>query len=73
MDKKNIPFGGISLLVISILTLIWVVSNINGFELPDIMVKIIGIVDIIAMTILIYTSLKRKNKLQFSGANEYNT
>lgn len=60
MDKKNKPFWCISLLVISIATLIWPGSNIIGVELPDTMVRILGVIDIIAVTILIYTTLKRK-------------
>lgn len=73
MHKNNTTFGGISLLVISILTLIGVGSNIIGVELPNIMIRIMGVVNIIAMTILIYISLKRKNKFQSGRANEYNT
>lgn len=61
MDKKNTTLlWSISLLIISIVTLIWAGSNIIGIELPDIMIRILGVLDIISIPVLVYTSIKRK-------------
>lgn len=61
MDRKNTTLlWSISLLIISIVTLIWAGSNIIGIELPDIMIRILGVLDIISIPVLVYTSIKRK-------------
>ncbi len=60
MEKKNknVLLWGLSLLVIGIGTIILSVSNIIGAELPDIIIRIIGITDICALPVLAYTSVK---------------
>lgn len=61
MKKKNDLTWGISLIMIGAATVILASSNIIGIELPDIAVRITGIIDLIALPVLAYTSVK-KNK-----------
>lgn len=57
--RKVIKLWGISLLVISICSLILSISSIIEVELPDVLKIVIGILDIIALPILVYTTVKR--------------
>lgn len=52
----------ISLLIISAVTLTISISNIVGAELPDAVTRILGIVDILALPVLTFTSIKRFKK-----------
>ena len=51
----------ISLIVIGIgiATFILAGSSVIGIELPDIAVRIIGVIDLIALLVLIYTSVMK--------------
>ncbi len=62
MKKKNDLIWCLSLMVIGIATLILAGSNIIGIELPDIAVRIIGIVNLVALPVLAYTSVKKVKK-----------
>ena len=64
MKKRNDLLWSLSLLVIGIATVILAGSNIIGIELPDIAVRIIGVIDLIALPVLAYTTVKKikKNK-----------
>lgn len=62
MDKKNTRLWCLSLLIISIVTVIWAVCNMIGLELPDVAVRIMGVLDICAIPVLVYTSIKKKEK-----------
>lgn len=64
MEKRNNLLWSLSLLVIGIATVILADSNIIGIELPDIAVRIIGVIDLIALPVLAYTTVKKikKNK-----------
>ena len=64
MEKRNYLLWSLSLLVIGIATVILAGSNIIGIELPDIAVRIIGVIDLIALPVLAYTTVKKikKNK-----------
>ena len=64
MKKKNDLIWGFSLLIIVALaaTVILAGSNIIGIELPDIAVRIIGIVDLIALPVFAYTTVKKIKK-----------
>lgn len=52
----------ISLLIISAVTLTISISNIVGAELPDAVVRILGIFDILALPVLAFTSIKKFKK-----------
>ncbi len=62
MKKANDLIWGISLLIIGISTIILAGSNIIGIELPDIMVRIIGIAQLIAFPFLVYSTVKKAKK-----------
>lgn len=58
MNMKTISrLWSIALLVLSIATLIYAGSNIAGIKLPDICIQILGIVELITLPILVYTSI----------------
>lgn len=64
MKKKNDLMWGFSLLIIGVATIILAGSNVIGIELPDIAVRIIGIVDLIALPVLAFTTVKKVKKNQ---------
>ena len=59
MKKKNDLVWGVSLMVIGFATLILAGSNIVGIKLPDVAVRILGIVDLIALPLLAYSTVKK--------------
>lgn len=66
MKTKNDLIWSISLMVIGIATFILVGSNIIGLTLPDVVVCIIGIIDLIALPFLVYTTVKKFKKAKNS-------
>lgn len=62
MKKKYDFLWSISLLSIGIATLILAGANIVGIELPDIAVRILGIVDLISIPFLVYSTVKKAKK-----------
>lgn len=58
--KKNklLIVWSISLLVIAGLTLVTSITNIIGISLPDAAVRIIGILDLIALPVLAFTIVR---------------
>lgn len=61
MSKKNAGLWCLSLIVISVITLIWTVCNIIGIELSDIIIRIMGVLEICAIPVLVCTSIKKKD------------
>lgn len=51
----------ISLIVIGISAILLAVSNIVGLTLPDIAIRMIGVLDIIALPVLIVATVKKLN------------
>ncbi len=64
MKKTNDLMWSLSLLIIGVATVILAGSNVIGIELPDVVVRIIGIVDLITLPFLAYTSVKKLKKGQ---------
>ena len=64
VSSKNINlFWAISLMAIGIATFIIAVTNIIGVQLPDIVIRILGIIELIALPVLVFTTIKKvKNK-----------
>ena len=62
MKKRNDLLWSICLLVIGIATIILSGSNIIGIELSDIVVRIIGVIDLLALPVLAYTTVKKFKK-----------
>ena len=68
MKNKNDLIWCFSLMIISVATIILAGSNIMGLKLPYIAVRIIGIADLIALPVLVCTSVKKfGSKLPFIG------
>ena len=61
-NSKIIIIWSISLFVISIATIILAGINVIGIELPEAIVRTIVIVEIIALPVLVFTSIKRIKK-----------
>ena len=57
-NKKLLFVWSISLLVIAGLTLVTSITNIIGISLPDTVVRIIGILDLIALPVLAFTTVR---------------
>ncbi|MBE5932730.1 MAG: hypothetical protein E7263_04840 [Lachnospiraceae bacterium] len=62
MKKKNDLVWCLSLVLIGVATVILAGSNIVGIDLPDITVRILGIVDLIALPFLAYSTVKKVKK-----------
>lgn len=62
MKKKSDLVWSISLMVIGIATFILAGANIVEIDLPDFIVRIVGIVDLVALPILVYSTIKRVKK-----------
>ena len=62
MKKKNDLIWSISLMLIGIATFILAGANVVGMELPDVAVRILGIVDLIALPFLAYSTVKKVKK-----------
>ncbi|MBR4112329.1 MAG: hypothetical protein IKK53_04795 [Ruminiclostridium sp.] len=62
MKKRNGLLWSISLLIIGIATIISIGLNIIGIDVPDIVVRIIGVIDLLALPVLAYTTVKKFKK-----------
>ena len=62
MKKRNDLLWSISLLVIGLATIILTGLNIIGIDVPDIVVRIIGVIDLLALPVLVYTTVKKIKK-----------
>ncbi|MGN0350140.1 MAG: hypothetical protein ACI4ES_00690 [Roseburia sp.] len=51
----------ISLMVISIATIILAGANIVAIELPDILVRVLGGIDLIFLPVLVFSTVKKFN------------
>lgn len=58
--KKFPVLWGVSLLTIGVITLVISFSNIFGVELPNVLKIVLGVTDLVAIFVLVYTSLKYK-------------
>lgn len=62
MKKKNDLVWSLSLMVIGVVTFILASSNIVGIELPDVAVRVLGIIDLIAIPVLVFSTMKNIKK-----------
>ena len=62
MKKRNDLLWSISLLIIGLATIILTGLNIIGIDVPDIVVRIIGVIDLLALPVLAYTTVKKFKK-----------
>lgn len=59
MKKKNDFIWSISLLTIGIASVILFGSNVIGLMLPDAIVRVIGIIDLVALPFAAFTTVKK--------------
>jgi hypothetical protein len=57
-NKRNRAIWGISLFIIGIASIINAFSSLTGIELPDILVRCVGVITIVALPVLVYSSIK---------------
>ncbi|MBQ7809571.1 MAG: hypothetical protein IJ346_01225 [Clostridia bacterium] len=62
MEKKKNLMWSLSLTTIGITSIILNGSNIFGLELPDLLTRALGIINLIAIPVLIYSTVKRLKK-----------
>ena len=62
MKKKSDLMWSITLIAIGIATIILAGANIVGIDLPDMLVRLLGIVDLVALPILVYSTIKKVKK-----------
>ena len=62
MKKKSDLMWSISLIAIGIATIILAGANIVGIDLPDMLVRLLGIVGLVALPILVYSIIKKVKK-----------
>jgi hypothetical protein len=55
MSRKTL--WTVSLLVICCITIIWTVCRFAGIDLPDTAVRIMGVLDLCAIPVLIYSTI----------------
>lgn len=63
-DKKMTIIWSAALLILSVATLIIVCANIVGIELSDTVIRVLGIVELIALPIFVFVSVKKFFKKQ---------
>ncbi len=60
MNEKTVGIAwSVSLIVIGVATLIHAGSRLMGIVLPDAVVRTVGIVDLLALFVLAFTSVKK--------------
>jgi len=62
MKKKNDLLWSLSLFVIGIATIVLAGSNLIGINLPGIAVRILGIIDLIALPVLAFFTVQKMRK-----------
>ena len=66
MNEKNTGLNntrlwGLSLLTISAAAVILAVCNMAGIQLPDAVVRIMGVLDICAIPVFVYASIRKRH------------
>lgn len=62
MNKRDELLWSFSLLTICIVNGFVLLNRFFGFTIPDLLRRILGMIDIIAIPVLVYTSVKRLRK-----------
>ena len=61
MKNVNV-FWSLCLLIISVCTIILAGSNIIGIELNDVLTRVLGILDLVCLPVLVFTTIKKIKK-----------
>lgn len=60
MDLKKINIiWSICLIVIGLISIISVGANIAAIKLPDVVVRVLGVIDLLLLPVLIFTTVKK--------------
>ncbi len=59
MKKKNDLIWSISLIILSVAAIVLAGSNVVGLKLPDAAVRIIGMIDIVALPFFVFSTIKK--------------
>lgn len=60
MDTKKINImWSVSLIIIGVATIILAGANIIGIELPDIAARILGVLDLVSIPVLVFSTVKK--------------
>lgn len=60
MDSKKINLmWSVSLIIIGVSTIILAGANIIGIELPDIAARILGVLDLVSIPVLVFSTVKK--------------
>lgn len=62
--KKHDWLWSVSLITIGVATIILAGSNVIGAALPDAVIRMVGLADLIALPVLAYTTVKRMKKTE---------
>jgi len=58
-NKKIIRVWGISLIVLGAMTIILVGTKIAGIELPEMAIRVMGVLELVALAVFGYTTARR--------------
>ena len=70
MEKKIRILWSVSLLIITCVSLIIAVSNMASLELPDIAKRVLGIVDLLSIPVLVYSSIKLRKLRKWNNSDK---
>ena len=60
MDSKKINImWSVSLIIIGVATIILAGANIIGIDLPDIVARILGVLDLVSLPVLAFSTVKK--------------
>lgn len=62
MDKKNRTLWCVGALIIAVVAVVWTACQGAGVDLPDWAIRILGLLDLAAVAILGYASIKRRRR-----------
>lgn len=70
MEKKIRILWSVSLLIITCVTLIIAVSYMASLELPDIAKRVLGIIDLLSIPVLVYSSIKLRKLRKWNNSDK---
>ena len=59
MNNKNDLLWGLCMIIIGVATLVIAGSSIIGITLPDTVIRVVGIIDLIMLPVFAYTTVKK--------------
>lgn len=62
--SKILQVWGISLMVISVITLVIAITRILDIAMPDTLIRVLGIIELIALPVFAFTTVKRFKEMK---------